>query len=171
MMFIELITTIFAGLGGVGIILWLRLMTVNRIPKWCIPAAAGLTMLGYQIVTEYGWFSHQRALLSNDVEVVSHVENGSWWRPWSLFVPQTLRFIAADFGNAEKNQLDSQLFKVDLYVVERRQPTIRMITVIHCSLGARADYSLDLNIPLSREELSPEWFPLSGDDRLLLVCP
>lgn len=167
----ELIATVFAGLGGVGVLLWMRMMTFNRIPTWCIPAAAGIAMMAFQVLNEYNWYAHQQSLLPADVEVVTHVEHTSWWRPWSWFVPQTFRFIAADFGNAERNQINEELYRIDLYVVERRGPTMRMTTVIHCASAARADYSAELVIPAPGEELSGEWFALDDSDRLLRVCP
>jgi hypothetical protein len=167
----ELIATVFAGLGGVGVLLWMRMMTFNRIPTWCIPAAAGIAMMAFQVLNEYNWYAHQQSLLPADVEVVTHVEHTSWWRPWSWFVPQTFRFIAADFGNAERNQINEELYRIDLYVVERRGPTMRMTTVIHCASAARADYSAGLVIPAPGEELSGEWFALDDSDRLLRVCP
>ena len=86
-------------------------------------------------------------------------------------IPQTLRFIVADFGNAEQNSKNSELFKVNLYVMERRQPTIRIVTVVHCTLSARADYSHDLEFPVLGQGLPPEWFSLDREDRLLGVCP
>ncbi|MEX1196279.1 MAG: hypothetical protein WEB57_00250 [Pseudohongiellaceae bacterium] len=127
-------------------------------------------MLCYQVIYEYNWYSHQKTLLPDGMEIISHIETESWWRPWSWFYPQTFRFIAADYANSERNRLNDQLVRMELYVVERRLPTVRMVTVVDCATNSRADYSHDLDIPRPGEAVSSEWFPLEEDDRLLGVC-
>ncbi|MES7593453.1 hypothetical protein U6M85_12405, partial [Cutibacterium acnes] len=68
-MFWELIATFSAGLGAAGIALLLRAITLKKLPNWIIPVFAGAGMLGFQIYSEYTWFSHQRSLLPAGVEV------------------------------------------------------------------------------------------------------
>jgi hypothetical protein len=170
-MLIELVGTVFAGLGGAGVVLWLRLLTSSRLPKWMIPVAAGVAMLAFQIVNEYNWYPSQLANLPDGVEVVSQVEVRSWWRPWTWMVPQTSRLIIADFAGAEQNQINPALHKVNLYALARRQSIVHMITVVHCESRARADYHTALDTPRPGDTLSSEWIALADDDRLLKVCP
>lgn len=56
-MFWELIATFIAGLGASGIVLSLRLI-FKKIPKWLVPAAAGLGMIGFGVFNEYDWYRH-----------------------------------------------------------------------------------------------------------------
>ncbi|MGT0148850.1 hypothetical protein ACT691_00135 [Vibrio metschnikovii] len=104
-----------AGLGAAGIALLLRAITLKKLPNWIIPVFAGAGMLGFQIYSEYTWFSHQRSLLPAGVEVIRTAQESSGWRPWSYLYPQTLRFVAADINNASVNQRYSALVLVDLY--------------------------------------------------------
>ena len=54
-MFLELIATFAAGAGAAGLVLVLNLMTGGRLPRWAMPVAAGLAMLGVAISNEASW--------------------------------------------------------------------------------------------------------------------
>lgn len=168
----ELIATVFAGLGAAGIALALRFISRQKLPRWIIPVFAGVGMLGFQIFSEYNWFSHQSGLLPAGVAVVRTVEETAPWRPWSYLKPQILRFIAADVQNAAVNQRNPDLVLVELYFFERRALARRVPQVIHCTAGARADFTDALKIPEDNDPLSIDWHQLSADDPLLsLLCP
>lgn len=167
----ELIATVIAGLGGAGIALILRKVTVNKAPMWLIPAFAGASMLGFQIHSEYSWFNHQSGRLPAGVVVIKTVEQTAAWRPWSYLYPQTLRFIAADVANASVNQINPQLRLVDLYFFERRASARRVPQVVHCQQQAQTDFSAQLQIPAVDASVGSDWKKLSSDDPLLIaVC-
>ncbi len=170
-MFWELIATFSAGLGAAGIALLLRAITLKKLPNWIIPVFAGAGMLGFQIYSEYTWFSHQKSLLPQGVEVVRTAQESSGWRPWSYVYPQTMRFIAADVRNAAINQQNTDLILVDLYFFERRMSARRVPQVIHCQQHARADFTEELAIPSAGQAVSSGWHKLAADDQLLqLLC-
>lgn len=168
----ELIATICAGLAGAGIALLLRKLTWQKAPKWIVPALAGLGMLGFQIQSEYTWYSHQASLLPKGVVVVKTVEEQAPWRPWSLVYPQTTRFIAADINNAAQNQVNHDVYLVDLYFFERRLAAKRVTQVVHCGANAQADFTNHLQVPQGNQlGNSSEWHKLPANDPLLTaVC-
>ncbi|ADZ92360.1 hypothetical protein [Marinomonas mediterranea] len=166
-MFWEFFATISAGLAGAGIALALRKFTLSKAPKWLIPSFAGLSMLTFQIHSEYTWFDHQSSRLPEGVIVLKTVEEKAPWRPWSYLYPQTLRFIAVDIERAAKNHANPDLVLVDLYFFERRQLAKRVPQVIHCGLNMRADFTNLLDIPQpGKPTISKEWKPLKSDDPL-----
>lgn len=167
----ELIATFSAGLGAAGIAMVLRVMSLKKLPNWIIPVFAGAGMLGFQVYSEYDWFNHQRSLLPTGVEVIRTAEETAAWRPWSYIYPQTMRFIAADIQNAAQNQLNKQIYLVDLYFFERRMSARRMPQVVDCGNGMRADFSDSLIIPAAGQASGSEWIKLDSDDKLLqLLC-
>ena len=167
----ELIATVCAGLAGAGIALFIRKLTLKKVPKWFVPTLAGLGMIGFQIQSEYSWYSHQASLLPSGVVVVKTVEETAPWRPWSFFYPQTTRFIAADINNAAQNKFNQDVYLVDLYFFERRLTAKRVTQVIHCSANARANFTSHLNIPPGNTTSSEEWHPLPSNDPLLTaIC-
>ncbi len=165
----ELIATVFAGFGAAGIALGLRFLSRQKLPRYLIPVFAGLGMLGFQVYSEYNWFSHQTSLLPEGIAVVRTVEQTAPWRPWSYLYPQTLRFIAADVKNAATNQRNPELILVDLYFFERRLSAKRVPQVVHCGQGARADFTEALQIPEPGQSLSADWRALDASDPLLLL--
>ena len=170
-MFWELIATVFAGLGAAGIALALRFMTARRLPRWAIPMAAGGAMLGFQIYSEYTWFSHQRSLLPNDVTVVKQIHETAAWRPWTFIVPQTVRFIAVRVGKGAVNSINSQIVLADVYLFERRRLAKHVPQVFHCGQHARADFNDQLQTPQPGAPLDDHWLVLPQDDPLLqVVC-
>ncbi|MDP5135411.1 hypothetical protein [Rheinheimera baltica] len=167
----ELIATVFAGLGAAGIALLLRKLSSNRAPRWLIPVFAGAAMLGFQIQGEYSWYQYQASRLPAGVVVVKAIEQKAAWRPWSYLYPQTLRFIAADVANASANTQNPDVKLVDLYFFERRAMARRVPVVLHCGQMARADFTEQLDIPISSAPLSAQWQSLSADDALITaVC-
>lgn len=167
-MFWELIATFSAGLGAAGIALLLRAITLKKLPNWIIPVFAGAGMLGFQIYSEYTWFSHQSSRLPPGVEVVRTAQERSGWRPWSYWYPQTMRFIAADIANAAVNQRNAALILVDLYFFERRMSARRVPQVIHCQQQARADFTEQLTIPEADEPVTTGWHKLDANDPLFV---
>lgn len=167
----ELIATACAGLAGAGIALFIRKLTLKKAPKWLIPTLAGMGMIGFQIQSEYTWYDHQASLLPDGVVVVKTVEEQAPWRPWSLVYPQTVRFIAADIQNAARNNVNQDVYLVDLYFFERRLAAKRVTQVIHCSAGARTNFTSQLNIPQDNVVDPKEWVPMADNDPLFnAVC-
>lgn len=167
----ELLATVFAGLGAAGVALALRAFTKRRLPAWAIPVFAGSAMLGFQIYSEYTWFSHQRSLLPEDVIVVRTVEETAPWRPWTYVVPQTVRFIAVEVSEDSINQLNRELVLANVFLFERRMAARQIPQIFHCGASARANLSDDLTIPTPDSALDDQWTPLEPTDELLqAVC-
>jgi len=168
-MFWELLATAFAGLGAAGVVLAARRFSGKRVPAWTVPAVAGSAMLAFQIYSEYTWFSHQRSLLPDDVQVVRHVEESAAWRPWTLIFPQTVRFIAV--GKGAVNKVNRELVLADVFLFERRLSARQVPQIFHCGANARANLSDALVIPAPGAPLDDQWTPLGADDALLqAVC-
>jgi len=95
----HLIATFSAGLGAAGIAFLLRSISRQALPKWIIPAFAGIGMLGYQIYFEYNWFDHQSSRQPAGTVVTSSYKGEVFWRPWTYFYPVTTVFTVVDTNN------------------------------------------------------------------------
>ena len=73
MMFWEILATIFSGFLLAGLVMPIRLF-YKRAPKWIVPIAAGLGMIGFQVYTEYAWANDAIAKLPDQSIVVAKVE-------------------------------------------------------------------------------------------------
>ena len=177
-MLYEFIATIAAGFGLAGvalIITHLSKLAGKRAPKWLIPLFGAAGIFGFQINQEYSWYDQEVAQLPEGVTVVKKVAESTWFRPWSYVKPQTLRFIAADSGNARANAANKDVYLVNLYLFERRRSVQQVPQVLDCAAPARADYVLqEKGSQLSIDEhvrQTTKWRPLETNDPLFInVC-
>ena len=179
-MIYEFIATLAAAFGMAGlalIITHLSKLIGWRAPKWIIPLFAALGIFGFQIYQEYHWFEQKQAKLPKGVVVVKKIEDTAWFRPWSFIKPQTVRFIAADIGQAKANTLNPDIKLVNLYLFERRMSVHRVPQMIDCGSQSQADYlppsadkaSEDTAVSMDAESL--KWIKMADDDPLFqLVC-
>ena len=102
----HLTATFSAGLGAAGIAFLLRSISRQKLPKWIIPAFAGIGMLGYQIYFEYNWFDHQTSRQPEGAVVTSSHKGEDFWRPWTFFYPMTTVFTVVDSKSLQVRNLD-----------------------------------------------------------------
>lgn len=119
MMFWEIIATVFAGFLLAGLVLPIRLF-FKKVPKWIVPAAAGLGMIGFQVYSEYTWADNTIAKLPDSTIVVAKVPSSTWFRPWSYVAPQTFQFVALDTESITSNPSNPKIKQANLYFFERR---------------------------------------------------
>lgn len=134
----ELIATITAGFGAAGIALILRTV-FKKLPKWTIPAAAGLGMLGFQVFSEYTWFEHTRSRLPSETKVVAEIPETAFYKPWSYVKPQVLKFVAVDTANVETVDQERNIRRANLYFFERRMSAQAAPVWIDCHNRLQSD--------------------------------
>ncbi|GAA0619134.1 hypothetical protein ACFPTY_01710 [Halomonas beimenensis] len=116
----HLIAAVFAGLGAAGIGLLLRTLSARRLPRWIVPAFAGLGMIAYQVHHEYSWFEHKKAQLPDSARVVTSEQSSAFWRPWTYLVPLTTAFTVVDEQSLVRSRAnDQRLVEFILYRFER----------------------------------------------------
>lgn len=165
-MFFEMIAVIVAGFAGAGIALILTKLSRGRLPRWLLPVAAGAAMLGTAIFNEYDWYPRTEAGLPEGVEVAVTAEESAIWRPWTLVVPFTSRFIAVDTRSLQDLPGEAPLRVVDLFAFARWQPTQALKVAVDCAGGLRADLGPD--VALTDEGLSGTVFrPMGAEDPVI----
>lgn len=102
----HLVATFSAGLGAAGIAFLLRSLSRQKLPKWIVPAFAGIGMLAYQIYFEYNWFDHQSSRQPAGAVVTSSQQSEVFWRPWTFFYPMTTVFTVVDTNNLQVSKVD-----------------------------------------------------------------
>ena len=135
-MFWEIIATVIAGLGTAGIVLSLRLL-FKRLPKWLVPCAAGLGMLGFQLYSEYTWFTHTSSRLPTGASVVAKTGVPAFYKPWSYYHAPVLKFIAVDHVVLPTGTPD--IYETKLYFFERRMPAETANVLVDCKQGLQSE--------------------------------
>lgn len=170
-MFIELIATVFAGIACAGVVLLLNIATGRRLPKWIMPVAAGLGMIGMTISNEYTWFTRTAERLPEGVEIAMTVEEQSWTRPWTQAFPYTKRFVAVDTGTARKNERLPDQRLADLYFFGRWSPVNQAPMLFDCA-SARSALLIDgAEFGDDGTVANADWQSMpQGDPILKMVC-
>ena len=170
-MFLELIATVFAGIACAGIVMILNVVTGRRLPKWVMPVAAGLGMIGMTISNEYTWFDRTAARLPEGVTIAIKVDEQSWWRPWTRVWPYTKRFVAVDTAAVRKNDNLPDQRLVDLYFFGRWSPVNQAPMLFDCAATRSAVLIDGADFVGGGAVANADWQSVpDGDPILKLVC-
>ena len=170
-MLYEFIAAIVAGLAIAGIATGLRWLSRGSLPRWMIPAAAGLGMLSYAIWSEYSWFNRLTNTMPPEIAVTWQHEDRSPWRPWSYYKPVIDRFTAIDTRSVQRHQDQPGNVMVDVIIAARWQPSARLKTVYDCNAKRRADL-LGEGVAIADDGaiIGAVWADLPVDDPALVVA-
>ncbi|MFL0692768.1 MAG: hypothetical protein ACJLUP_11880 [Agrobacterium tumefaciens] len=169
-MLFELIAAVVTGVALAGVAMLLRWISRGLLPKWIVPAMAGLGMLSYSIWSEYSWFDRMNIALPG-IAVSWKNEQTAFWRPWSYIEPVTTRFTALDVKGAKRHQNQPGLVMVDVLLVARWQPVTPVKVVYDCQNGQRADLvTPEITIADDGSLQGAEWSKVEPDDAALKIA-
>ena len=166
-MFLELIATVFAGLAVAGVAMLLNKLTGNRLPRWIVPVAAGLGMIGTTIASEYGWYDRTVATLPEGMEVAQTVENQSFYRPWTYARPYIERFVAVDATSLRQNPALPGQRMVDVYYFGRWAPLNKVPVLLDCNGARRASLVDGAEFGADGQVINADWVAVGADDPLV----
>ena len=147
----------------------IRKATGRELPRWAMPAAAGLAMLAVTIWGEYRWFPELRAGLPETAVVVESGRESAPWRPWTYLAPITTRAVVID--RAKITHPAPGIAATDLLLIARWQPLHSVPVAYDCEKGARADLFGGAQVNADGSLTGAEWHPLeAGDAGLAAVC-
>lgn len=162
-MLFEFIATLATGAGLAGIVFAINKLLGGRLPKWMMPAAAGLGMLFYAVWSEYTWFDRNERGMGSDMIVASTSERAEMLRPWTYLFPVTTRFIGVD-RDAVWND---DIVATDVYLVARWQDIVAVPVAFDCANSARADFVDQQTVQNGQDFSDVNWTPLEKDDKVL----
>lgn len=162
----DLIATIAAGVGLVGLVIVLRHLTRGRVPKWMLPVAFGAGMLLFSVWNEYSWYSRTTAALPAQVVILSSPTDRAAWRPWTYVFPVSTRFMALDRISMVVSQADSRYRRAEVMVVQRWRPTARIPLAFDCAGARRADLVEGGSLAPDGTLSGTEWLVVDGTDAL-----
>ena len=170
-MIFELIAAVVAGVAVAGLALGLRWISRGLLPKWIVPAAAGLGMLSYAIWSEYSWFERNVATQPEGVVVAWNNEQRSLLRPWSYYKPVVTRYSAVDMRTVQRHPNQPDQVMVDILLAARWQSAARIKVLFDCAGRRRADLLGDqVKIAEDGTVSGVPWTALPADDHLLEIA-
>lgn len=170
-MLFELFAALVAGLAVAGIVMGLRWLSRGLLPKWLIPASAGIGILSFAIWSEYTWFERVSGTLPSTVTVAWQNETRSPLRPWSYVRPVITRFTAVDAGAAQRHENFPDQVMTDVILMARWQQPARIRVVFDCAKRQRADL-IGGNVSVAEDGsiVGAKWVDLPEDDPVLAAA-
>lgn len=160
----EFIAAIAAALGAAGLILMLNKLLGGRLPKWVVPAGAGLALVSVTITLEYGWYGRVASGLPEGVTVVWVNDRPQALRPWTMVVPMVTEVIAADGRQVAQHPAKAELRMLPIYRFARWQPTREAMMVVDCANDRHILLTDAVSISEAGELTGADWVPASGDE-------
>ena len=122
-MALELIAALITA-ATLGLLAWALRRWFPGLPKWLVPVAAGLGLIGFTVWSEYDWYDRVSSSLPAEVEVVAVQEEAMPLRPWTYAKPIRMRFAALDHRKTMTHPQAASLRLVTIYSFARWQPVI-----------------------------------------------
>jgi hypothetical protein len=163
-MAIELIAAIVAAIT-LGLMVWaLRRHFGERMPKWSVPFAAALGLIGFTVWSEYDWFARVSGALPDGVEVVSQAAEAQPLRPWTYLAPITTRFVALNLREISVHPKVPTLRVVQVYSFARWRPVEDAMMAVDCAGGRRVMLTEGVSITPEGALTGAEWQPAEAGD-------
>jgi hypothetical protein len=170
-MAIELIAALAAAAALAGIAHLLRRLSGGRLPRWLVPVAAGLGLIGFTVWSEYDWFDRVSAELPEGVPVVSVTREPSPLRPWTYAAPLVTGFVALDARSLGRHPARAELVMAKVYGFARWRPVQEGLMVIDCSSARRVLLTEGVAISDAGELTGGAWVAgQAGDDFTRAAC-
>lgn len=163
-MLLEFIATLSLGAGAAGIILLIQKLTRGTLPRWAMPAAAGLAMFAFAVWSEYSWSARSMEALGPEAIIATEVTQKQVWRPWTFIAPVTTRLIALNGANAVT--MDGTVV-VDMYLLSRWQSGAVVPAAFDCLLNRRADLFKGRGEDITTTLQSADWLAVGASDPVL----
>lgn len=164
-MALELIGALIAA-AALGLLAWAIRRKVSRLPKWFVPVAAGLGLIGTTVWLEYDWFGRVSAELPPGFEVVNDKATSNPLRPWTYVAPITTSFAALERPKLARHPVRADLVIAPVYTFARWQPVRNLLMVFDCTAGKQAPVGEGTVIDEAGSLTGGEWVSPAADDEL-----
>ncbi len=166
-MILELLAAVVAGFALAGVVMIARLVVKDRLPRWSVPAAAGLGMLAFTVWNEYDWTRRAVATLPEGVTIAWMNEERTAIRPWTLIAPTTTRFTAVDARNPMTHPDAPDQVMVRVVMFGRFVPGAEIPVVFDCAGGRSAELRSGAAFGEDGKIAEAAWRDLPQDDPVL----
>lgn len=163
---LELLAAIVAAVAFAGIAMMLRKVTRDRLPRWIVPAAAGLGLIGFTAWSEYSWFARVSGELPEGVEVVWADDNPQALRPWTFAAPLVTRFLAMDSRTLARHPAKDDLVLAEVYAFARWRGVEQGLVVVDCAGMRSVRLAEGVRISEAGELEGGAWADLAEGDQL-----
>jgi hypothetical protein len=149
-----------------GLMAWALRRKVPSLPRWLVPVAAGVGLIGTTVWLEYTWFGRVSAELPEGFVVADTRTSGSPLRPWTYVVPLTSGFTALDATKVARHPQQSTMVIAPVYAFARWQNPQNALVVFDCAGNRRVPVTEGMEIGQDGTLTGAEWLVLETRDVL-----
>jgi hypothetical protein len=164
-MALELIAALIAA-ATLGLLVWALRRWLPAMPKWSVPLAAAVGLIGFTIWSEYSWFDRVSGELPPELEVVVVEDEPMVLRPWTFLAPIKMRFVALDHRKTLAHPEVADLRLVTLYSFARWKPVDEGLMAVDCAGGRHVLVVEGVEISAGGGLSGAEWQAAGPDDPL-----
>jgi hypothetical protein len=152
--------------ASLGLMAWALRRHFSAMPKWSVPVAAGVGLIGTTIWLEYDWFSRVSAELPAGFAVVNPEATSAPLRPWTYLAPIVTRFTAIDTTKIARHPARNDLIVAPVFGFARWQNPQSALMVFDCAGNRRTPIVEGTNIDEAGVLTGGEWVLLETKDEL-----
>jgi hypothetical protein len=164
-MALELIGALMAA-AALGLFAWAIRRKATGLPRWTVPAAAALGLVGTTVGLEYGWYARVSAELPPQVEVVTVQDEAMPLRPWTYLWPIRMRFVALDHRKTVVHPQQAGLRIVTLYSFARWKTPQEGLMAVDCAANRRVMVTEGVEITPEGILKGADWQAVEPVDKL-----
>ncbi|MFZ1468698.1 MAG: hypothetical protein WAT09_06920 [Paracoccaceae bacterium] len=161
----ELIAALIAA-AVLGLMAWALRRWVPSLPKWLVPFAGAMGLIGFTIWSEYDWFDRVSATLPATYQVVDVQEEAMPLRPWTYLKPIRMRFLAIDRAKTMTHPTVAGLRIVTLYSFARWKSVQQGLMAVDCAGNRQVWLTDGVKISDDGTLTGAEWLPVDKADKL-----
>ena len=163
---LELIAAVIAA-APLGLMVWALRRKWTGLPKWSVPAAAALGLIGFTVWSEYDWFSRVSAELPEGVKVVWTADSSSPLRPWTYLFPMVTQFVAMDQRETLVHPADADVRLSRVFNFRRWHGVQEAMMAVDCETGGRVLLTEAIRIDDTGTLSGGEWLPVGPEDGIV----
>jgi hypothetical protein len=164
-MALELIGALMAA-AALGLLAWALRRWRPGLPRWLVPLAAAVGLIGTTLALEYTWYGRVVAELPPGIEVVRFEEEAMPLRPWTYLKPITMRFWAIDQRKLMIHPQVGSLRIVPVLKFARWRPVEDGLIAVDCAGGRQVPVVEGVKISETGELTGADWQPAPAGDLL-----
>jgi len=152
--------------------LWSLARSFGRpLPRYLLPMMAGSVAIAYGVYAEYSWASRTVDGLPASFVVLQRGDERTALAPWTWLVPRTVRLATIDTAAVRRHPEHPELRLLDVVLLERFHPTVRVTTLVDCAGGRRADVGAGQAFDADGLPAGLGWREVGAEDDLVrAVC-
>ncbi|MCL5779119.1 hypothetical protein M1105_19325 [Limibaculum sp. FT325] len=104
----------------------------HGMPRWIMPATAGLAMIGFSIWNSYAWYGRITSHLADGVVVAATFPTRSPIEPWTYMFPRVQHFIAVNMAGRARLADRPDLVVAEVIEFQQFRNVVRTVHLFDC---------------------------------------